>query len=73
MKLHDYLQTKSIKRSEFAALIGKSQSYVTMLCQGAIWPSRDAAQRIAEATGGLVTANDFVASESTTSPSPEAA
>lgn len=63
MKLADYLAQNQIRRSDFAARIGKSQSYVTMICQGVVWPSREAVARIQEETRGAVTANDFVALE----------
>ncbi len=61
MKLAHYLSAKSIRRTEFADMIGVSQSYVTQLCQGQIWPGREIATKIAEATSGQVTANDFMA------------
>lgn len=60
MKLSDYLERHNIKRSDFAERISKSQSYVTMLCQGEIWPSRGVVERIYQVTNGAVTANDFV-------------
>jgi 3,4-dihydroxy 2-butanone 4-phosphate synthase/GTP cyclohydrolase II len=60
MRLAEYLELHQIRRSDFATRIGKSQSYVTMICRGEIWPSREAVSRIAEVTGGAVTANDFV-------------
>lgn len=60
MKLADYLTDRAIKRTDFAALIDVSQSYVTQLCQGHIWPGRDIINRIAVATDGAVTANDFM-------------
>jgi transcriptional regulator with XRE-family HTH domain len=63
MKLADYLAQNQIRRSDFAVRIGKSQSYVTMICQGSIWPSREAVARIQDATDGAVMANDFVALE----------
>jgi 3,4-dihydroxy 2-butanone 4-phosphate synthase/GTP cyclohydrolase II len=60
MKLAEYLEQHQIRRSDFAARIGKSQSYITMICSGEVWPSREAVSRITEVTGGAVTANDFV-------------
>jgi len=60
MTLTEYLTTNSIKRTDFAITIGVSQSYVTMLCQGEIWPGRDIVKRIVDATSGQVTPNDFI-------------
>lgn len=60
MKLADYLSEHSIKRTDFAELIGVSQSYITQICQGQVWPGREIVTKIAAATGGKVTANDFV-------------
>jgi DNA-binding transcriptional regulator YdaS (Cro superfamily) len=60
MKLADYLDRTRIPRGEFAALIGATGGWVTQLCQGDGWPSRAMAERIAAATNGQVTANDFM-------------
>lgn len=60
MNLADYLLAKNIRRTDFAEMIGVSQSYVTQLCQGQIWPGRDIASKIIEATNGDVTPNDFI-------------
>jgi plasmid maintenance system antidote protein VapI len=59
MILAKYLAERRIRRSHFALLVNVSASTITSLCKGEQWPSRDLAQRIAEQTGGLVTANDF--------------
>lgn len=61
MKLAEYLNERGIKRSDFANTIGVSQSYVTMICQGKIWPGRDIVTKINSFTDGEVTANDFAA------------
>jgi transcriptional regulator with XRE-family HTH domain len=60
MKLADYLSAKNIKRTDFAGMVGVSQSYITQICQGQIWPGRDIALRIMEATDGQVGPNDFL-------------
>lgn len=60
MKLADYLMLNSIKRGEFARAIGVTGGWVTQLCDGSGWPSREVAQRITEETGGQVTADDFL-------------
>lgn len=60
MKLDDWLKKKNIMRSAFAAQIDVVPGYITALCNGTSWPSRTIAKRIAEATKGKVTANDFL-------------
>jgi hypothetical protein len=48
-------------RSEFARWIGCSHGYISQLCDDATpWPSRWIMQRLEKATGGEVTASDFV-------------
>ncbi len=60
-KLASWLETSGIKRKDFAERIGVAPSYVTLLCSGAPgWPGRDVATRIRDATGGEVTADDFL-------------
>lgn len=61
MLLADWLTREKVSRKAFADRIGMSPPYVTGICEGAIWPSRDVAARIASETGGEVTANDFIA------------
>lgn len=60
MKLAEYLESKSIKRGDFAVSIGVTAGWITSLCDGSGWPSRDVAEKIAAVTGGDVTANDFL-------------
>lgn len=60
MTLSDFLKTKQIRQADFAEQIGRSAAYVSMICRGQIWPSRDVVSRIFDATGGKVTANDFM-------------
>lgn len=62
MKLADYLETIGKKRGDFAREIGVTPGWVTQLCDGSGWPSQNVAERISSATGGMVTANDFLAS-----------
>ncbi|HEY5796019.1 MAG TPA: 3,4-dihydroxy-2-butanone-4-phosphate synthase, partial [Bosea sp. (in: a-proteobacteria)] len=61
MKLDAWLTQNKIARSAFAKKVGLSPASVTALCndQGA-WISRESAERIAAATGGSVTPNDFL-------------
>ncbi len=47
-------------RKAFAETIGKAPPYITQICDGSVWPGRDAVKSITKATGGAVTANDFV-------------
>jgi 3,4-dihydroxy 2-butanone 4-phosphate synthase/GTP cyclohydrolase II len=60
MKLAEYLELNGIKRGDFARSIGVSGGRVTQLCDGSGWPSRDVAEKISLATGGAVTADDFL-------------
>jgi len=60
MKLAEYLESKGIKRGEFAQSIGVTGGWITALCDGSGWPSREVAEKIALATEGDVTANDFL-------------
>lgn len=60
MKLAEYLESKSIKRGDFAASVGITAGWITCLCDGSGWPSREVAEKIAAKTDGAVTANDFL-------------
>lgn len=60
MKLSEYLESKGIRRGEFASRVGVSAGRITQLCDGSGWPSRGVAERISAATEGEVTANDFL-------------
>jgi len=59
MTLDAYLRKHGISEREFAALVYVSQAQIHRLRKGNTWPSRPLVIRIANATGGLVTANDF--------------
>lgn len=59
MKLADYLETKSIKRKDFAAQIGVSPATVTGWCEGTFGISKKRSKEVFDATGGAVTPNDF--------------
>lgn len=63
MTLADFLKINNIRQADFAEQIGRSAAYVSMISRGQIWPSRDVVSRIVSATGGLVTANDFMRAE----------
>lgn len=61
MKLDVWLRQHKIARSAFAKQVGLSPASVTALCNDpAAWISRESAERIAAATGGAVTPNDFL-------------
>lgn len=60
MKLSRYLTANKIPQWKFAETIGVNQSYVSQLCHGIIWPSREMMVKIADATDNKVRANDFV-------------
>lgn len=60
MRLSDWLARERMSKSEFARRIGVSAASVTELCQGQQWLSRNTAKAIELATGGEVTAADFV-------------
>ncbi len=61
MRLDQYLTQSGLTRSAFARRVGLSPAAVTALCNDAsVWVGRETAERIAEATGGAVTPNDFL-------------
>jgi 3,4-dihydroxy 2-butanone 4-phosphate synthase/GTP cyclohydrolase II len=61
MKLDAWLTQNKIGRSAFARQVGLSPASVTALCNDqSAWISRESAERIAAATGGGVTPNDFL-------------
>lgn len=62
MKLADYLSSVNQSHEAFAGLIGVEQATVTRYINGDRYPRPDILVRIREATGGRVTADDFLAS-----------
>ncbi len=60
MKLSDWLIEHRYRKGEFAKMIGVTGGFVTQLCDGTGRPSMAVAERIYTATGGEVTANDFM-------------
>lgn len=61
MKLETWLRQNGMARSAFARLVGLSPASVTALCNDqSAWISRESAERIAAATNGAVTPNDFL-------------
>jgi hypothetical protein len=68
-RLTEWLNQTGTKRGDFAKAIGVAPSYVTLLCSDApAWPGREIASKIREATGGAVTADDFLPPRETPSP-----
>ncbi|TRO96756.1 helix-turn-helix transcriptional regulator [Glycocaulis profundi] len=66
MTLSDWLKTSNVTPSAFADRIGVSRQAVHRYVEGDRIPRREVLTKINEATGGAVTANDFLA------PQPEA-
>ncbi|WP_068318322.1 3,4-dihydroxy-2-butanone-4-phosphate synthase [Polycladidibacter hongkongensis] len=61
MRLNDYLEQTGESRSSFARRAGLSPASVTALCNDPqAWVSREMACKLAEATAGEVTPNDFL-------------
>jgi len=60
MKLAEYLDLHGIKRGDFARRIGVSGGWVTALCDGSGWPSREVAEKISAETDGDVRPDDFL-------------
>jgi len=61
MRLSDWLSRTKETRSGFARRVGLSPAAVTALCNDpAVWISRDTAEKIARATRGAVTPDDFL-------------
>ena len=64
MKLDEWLRTRQTPRNAFAKAVGLSPASITALCNdAAAWISRETAERIADATDGQVTPNDFLGLE----------
>lgn len=62
MRLADWLKETGTAQDAFANAIGVTQGRISQLVRGG-WPSADLALKIAAATDGKVTANDFMLSE----------
>lgn len=59
MKLSDYLSGKEISAASFAETLGVERQTVHRWVRGERYPDFKMLVRIAEATGGAVTPNDF--------------
>lgn len=63
MKLSAFLAEQKLSSAEFAAQISVNRSSVSRFCRGERKPDLVTLQRIHEATGGKVTAEDFFADQ----------
>jgi transcriptional regulator with XRE-family HTH domain len=60
MKLSDWFKLTKRPKAAFAEDIGVTPQMISAYCNGAIWPTKERMRRIAAATDGAVTANDFM-------------
>lgn len=60
MKLADFLSDRKLTSAEFASMVGVSVKAVAKWRQGRRFPRAEVLERIHRATGGAVTANDFL-------------
>ena len=70
MTLSDWLKSSDMRACDLAKAVGTTEATISRLKNGRSQPSFDLARRIAEATGGAVTANDFMEGKSPVEPSP---
>lgn len=63
MTLKEYLAHKEISEGTFAEMIGVKQATVNRYVNGARTPKQQFLRAIAKATGGKVTANDFMGAD----------
>lgn len=59
-KLADWLRRNNIGDADFASRVGTDRTTISRIRRGKQRPSLDLAGRIAAATKGAITANDFV-------------
>ncbi len=60
MTLDQYLSKNDLSSAQFGDQVGASRSQISRIRRGVSRPSWDMVARIAEATGGKVTADDFM-------------
>lgn len=60
MKLSEWLKSSEMRACDLARAVGTTEATISRLKHGNSQPSIDLARRISEATGGAVTANDFM-------------
>jgi hypothetical protein len=68
MKLETYLEQRGLTMGGFAREHGLSKLVVWRACRWGQIPSKETLDRIRDATGGLVTANDWYGHEPTAEP-----
>ena len=68
--LRSYITLRCIKQSDFAAVLGITQSMVSRLITGATTPSLDLAVRIERVTDGAVPASAWIPLPSAETPTP---
>ena len=64
--LTSYLKSRSISQAVFAEKIGVTQSAISKLCSGAIFPELETALTIARETGGAVPVEAWAKSQGAT-------
>lgn len=67
MRLAEYLKSENLKPSHLALRLSVPASTITRLAKGERKPSLDLAKKIADATDGHVTPNDFAGIDSASS------
>lgn len=65
MTITEFLDHAGMSGTQFAAMIGRSKSFVSRLNNGKAAPSLETLQSIQRVTGGLVTASDFRVNKTT--------
>jgi predicted transcriptional regulator len=60
MRLADFLADREMSQAEFGKRIGATQAAVSRYADGSRMPRREHLSRIRKATGGVVTADDFL-------------
>lgn len=60
MRLGTWLEQRKITHDDFAAIIGTSRAAVSRYVSGERVPAKKVMPHIVQATGGAVTANDFM-------------
>lgn len=58
-RLHQYLTERKLTNVEFGGMIGRTPSSVSRIRQGKVNPDWETLERIFDATGGIITPNDF--------------
>lgn len=70
MKPSEWIEARGLTRCAFAEMIGVVPSYVTALCEGDIWPSRETWFKIRRVTQGAVGLDDILPPDPNLPPEP---